>query len=50
VFIALAGVIGLLSALGVLQGKWVGIAVSGLILAAGLQTMFRGKCSCCTAP
>ena len=50
VFIASAGIIGLLSATGVVSGKWVGIVVSALLVLAGVQTMLRGKCSCCAAP
>ena len=49
VFIALAGGVGLLAALGVVTGRWVGVAVSGFILLAGLQSLFRGKCNCCNA-
>jgi hypothetical protein len=49
VFIALAGVAGLLGAFSVLSGRVVGIAASVLLVLAGLQTMMRGKCKCCNA-
>lgn len=47
VFIALAGVAGLLGAFGVLSAKAAAIAGSILLILAGLQTLFRCKCKCC---
>lgn len=49
IFIALAGIAGLLGAFAILSGKVVAIAVSVLLILAGLQTMFRGACKCCNA-
>ena len=48
-FVALAGVIGLLAVFAVLSHKVAAIIVSILLIMAGLQTMMRGKCKCCNA-
>ena len=49
-FVALAGVIGLLAVFAVLSHKVAAIIVSILLIMAGLQTMMRCKCKCCNAP
>jgi len=49
IFLALAGVAGLLGAFEVLGGKAAAIAVSVLLVLAGVQTLFRGACKCCNA-
>jgi hypothetical protein len=49
VFLALAGVIGLLGAFAVLSPKMVAIAGSGLLVLAGLKGIFSGMCKCCDA-
>jgi hypothetical protein len=49
VFIALVGVVGLLAVFGVFSHQAAAIAASVLLILAGLQTMFRGKCKCCNA-
>jgi hypothetical membrane protein len=50
VFIALVGILGLLAAFYVMSHKIAGIIGCVLLVLAGLQTMLRGKCNCCTAP
>ena len=50
VFIALVGVCGLLAVFDVMNHRTAGIIVCVLVILAGLQTMLRGKCNCCTAP
>ena len=50
VFIALVGILGLLAAFGVMSHRIAGIIGCVLLVLAGLQTMLRGKCNCCTAP
>ena len=49
VFVILGGIVGLLWAFGVLDKKVVGIAGSSLAILAGLQTLFRRRCTCCNA-
>ena len=49
IFLALAGVAGLLGAFDLLSMRVVGIAGSILLVLAGLQTMFRANCKCCNA-
>ena len=49
VFIALVGVVGLLAVFDVLTHRAAAIAGSVLLVLAGLQTVFRGKCKCCNA-
>ena len=49
VFLALAGIIGLLGAFAVLSPKAVAIAGSALLVLAGLKGMTSGMCKCCNA-
>jgi putative Mn2+ efflux pump MntP len=49
VFLALAGVIGLLAVFAVLSHKVAAIIGSILLILAGLQTIMRSKCKCCNA-
>jgi len=50
VFIALVGILGLLAAFDVMNRRVAGIIICVLFILAGLQTILRGKCNCCTAP
>ena len=48
-FIVAAGILGLLGVLHVMSLRAAGIACSVLAILAGLQTMMRSKCKCCSA-
>ena len=47
---ALIGILGLLAAFEVMTRRTAGIIGCVLLILAGLQTVFRGKCNCCNAP
>jgi len=49
VFIVLIGLTFLLSALNVLSAHMTEIIWPVLVILAGVQTMFRNKCNCCSA-